>query len=377
MPLGRNRITYSNNPNHAARSAHAKGDRAFRTYDTSHIRPKRNTGVTIAGIAVLAVILAAIVFGAIVFIRGCSPQAELLPEGQSAQVVVTEGESARDIAQSLVEAHLISNSKEFTDRVSALNAASQLQPGVYTLTGGMTLDQIIATLKTPVQAKMFTIPEGYTLAQIAQTVADASEGRIAAADFVAAASDASAYAGSYPFLAGAGNHSLEGYLFPQTYPINADATADSIIRMMLSQFAQETAGLNYSYAESHGLSAYDVVILASIIERETDTQYRETVSSVFYNRMADGMMLQSDATMAYVFGHEPTPEDLQSDDPHNTYTNAGLPPTPICSPSLGCLQAACNPESTDYYYFFIAPDSSGEVQHYFSETYDEHIASFS
>ena len=143
---------------------------------------------------------------------------------------------------------------------------------------------------------------------------------------------------------------------------------------MLDQFRTETSGLDYSYAQSQGLSRYDVVKLASIIERETDEDFRPEVASTFYNRMAYGWNLESDATLAYVLGREPTPEELEGDDPYNTYTHAGLPPTPICSPSLGCLEAACSPAQSDYLFFYIAPDAQGKVQHYFAATYDEHAA---
>lgn len=372
----RKQITYSEHPNRAARSAHAKGEKAFRTYDTSYIRPKRSPLPAIIGVIVLIVALLAIVFGVFNFMRGCS-SSHMLAEGRSAEITIEEGEGAKSVGQTLADAGLISNANEFTDRVAALNADGTLQPGTYTLVSGQSIDDMIKIMQTPATAdKTFTIPEGSTIAQTADIVATASEGRISADDFKNAASNASTYAGSYSFLADVGENSLEGFLFPKTYPINDESTADSAIRAMLDQFASETAGLDYSYPESLGYSRYDVVKLASIIERETDDQFRDRVAGVFYNRMAIGMQLQSDATTAYYIGHEPSPEDLQDYNEYNTYLNYGLPPTPINSPSLGCLQAACQPEETSYLYFFIAPDESGTVQHSFSETYEEHQTTF-
>ena len=123
----------------------------------------------------------------------------------------------------------------------------------------MTVDELVTLLTTGpnVVGEGMTIPEGYTLAQIASTVEQFTGGRISAADFTAAASDASVYAGEFPFLADAGSNSLEGYLFPKTYEVADDATADSLIRLMLQQFQAETASLDWSYPESIGLRAIE------------------------------------------------------------------------------------------------------------------------
>lgn len=368
----RKQITYSQHPNHAARSAHAKGEKQFRTYDTSLIRPKRSPIPAIIGIIVLIAAIAAIVFGVMHFLRGCSTPAATLPEGQEVQVVISEGEGAKSVAKTLLDAGLIGTTNQFTDRLSELGAENSLQPGTYTLKGGQSVDEIIAVLQTPVKAETFTVPEGSTISQTADIVAQASEGRISAKDFIAAAKDASKYADSYSFLSEAGSNSLEGFLFPKTYPITDDSTAESIIRTMLDQFGSETAGLDLSYAESQGLSLYDVVKLASIVEKESDADHRATVASVFYNRISNGMQLQSDATVAYVVGHDPTPEDVATENDYNTYFIAGLTPTPINSPSLECLQAVCNPEQTNYLFFYFEDDGNGGMKYTFSETYEEH-----
>ena len=157
--------------------------------------------------------------------------------------------------------------------------------------------------------------------------------------------------------------------------------------MMLDQFKTETAGLDWSYPESQGLSIYDAVNLASIVEKESssDAQIRAQVAAVFYNRLEtpDGPtagFLQSDATTVYEFGEDPTPEQVHSETPYSTYTNKGLPPTPICSPSLDCLKAVCAPDQESlgkYFFFYFAEDDSGTMQYYFSETYDDHMGTFS
>lgn len=374
MPRRRN-ITYSAHPTHAARAAHAKGDKAFRTYDTSAIRPKRNPILPIIAIIVLIAAIAAIVFGATNFIRGCSGS-NLAPEGTEVQIVIEEGEGAKSVAKSLADAGLISNPNEFTDRISTLGAENNLYPGTYTLVAGQSVDEIIQVLQTPPTVNGVTIPEGSTIQQTAEFVSAYTNGRISADSFVAAASNASAYASEYPFLAEVGENSLEGFLFPKTYPIAEEDTADTVIRAMLGQYASETASLDWSYAESKGLSRYDAVKLASIVEKESDANYRSTVASVFYNRLADNMRLQSDATVAYVVGHDPTADDVATENEYNTYFIDGLPPTPINSPSLACLKAVCEPEETNYYFFYFEDDGNGGLKYSFSETYEEHQSTY-
>ena len=146
--------------------------------------------------------------------------------------------------------------------------------------------------------------------------------------------------------------------------------------MMLDQYYDETATLDYTIPATYGLSRYDVVKLASIIEKESDADHRETVASVFYNRLILGMALQSDATVAYFVGHDPTPDDVNTENEYNTYFITGLPPTPINSPSLACMQAACSPEATDYLYFYFEDDGKGGLKYTFSENYDDHRAAF-
>lgn len=371
----RKNVTYSSRPTHAARSAHAKGDKMFRTYDTSAIRPKRSPVPAVIGIIVLVAALVVIVFGVLQFVRGCS-STEPLAEGKEVQVTVEEGEAAKSIAKTLADAGLVSNQNDFTDRVAQLGAESSLQPGTYTLVGGQSVDEIIKVLQTPVAAETFTVPEGSTVLQTAEVVAAATQNHVTVDDFVAAASNASSYAADYPFLGSAGEKSLEGYLLPKTYPYDENSTADSLIRLMLDQFSAETAGLDWSYAEERGLSPYEVVTLASIVEKESDAAHRAEVASVFYNRLAAGMRLQSDATVAYVVGHDPTPEDVDAYNDYNTYFIDGLPPTPINSPGLECLQAVCAPADTGYYYFYFEPDENGNMAYTFSETYEDHQAAY-
>lgn len=380
----RKQVTYSQRPNHAARSAHARGEREFRTYDTSYIRPKQSKGPKIFAAVLAVVVIGGLAWGGLTLFNSCSGSApvELLAEGQEATVVVEQGSGAKAIGELLVEEKLVGSASDFTKRVSEMGVESQLKPGTYTFAGGTSLDDIVRQIAAgPDMGNALTIPEGYKLSDIAAAVATASEGRITAEAFTAAASDASVYAASYSFLADAGTNSLEGFLFPKTYAVADDATADSLVRMMLDQFQKETASLDWSYPQSQGLSIYDAVNLASIVEKESsgDEQIRAKVAAVFYNRLETTGepsygFLQSDATTAYEVGHDPTPEEVHAETPYSTYTNKGLPPTPICSPSLDCLKAVCAPdqESLGKYFFYFEGDS-----YYFTETYEDHMNTFS
>ena len=381
----RKQVTYSQRPNHAARSAHARGEREFRTYDTSYIRPKQSKGPKIFAAVLAVVVIGGLAWGGLTLFNSCSGSApvELLAEGQEATVVVEQGSGAKAIGELLVEEKLVGSASDFAKRVSEMGVESQLKPGTYTFAGGTSLDDIVRQIAAgPDMGNALTIPEGYKLSDIAAAVATASEGRITAEAFTAAASDASVYAASYSFLADAGTNSLEGFLFPKTYAVADDATADSLVRMMLDQFQKETASLDWSYPQSQGLSIYDAVNLASIVEKESsgDEQIRAKVAAVFYNRLETTGepsygFLQSDATTAYEVGHDPTPEEVHAETPYSTYTNKGLPPTPICSPSLDCLKAVCAPDQESlgkYFFFYFEGDS-----YYFTETYEDHMNTFS
>lgn len=375
MALHRKRVTYSERSSFSARAAHARGERRFRTYDTSAIQPKRGKGPLIFGI-----ILALIVLGGVgCFLHshhpfdGSDSQFTAVEQGTQVSVTIPEGSSVKQIAEILGKSGLISNSREFTDAVKRKGAESNLKPGAYRIVAGTDVEDIVDILKAGPEAQGVTIPEGFTLEQIATAVSDATSGRISADEFLKAAGNAKSYESEFPFVSGAYNNSLEGFLFPKTYEVTDADTADSMVRKMLAQYQTETAALDYSLASGEkGLTRYQVLIMASLIEREAAKDNRATVASVFYNRLAADMKLQSDATVAYVVKKDPKPEDLEIDSPYNTYLVDGLPAGPICSPSLDSLKAACAPESTDYLYFYFTAGSDGKMVYSFSKDYDEH-----
>lgn len=366
------KVTYSSKPNHAARAAHAKGERQFSKYDTSLIKPKRPKTPLYIGLALIVLII--LIFSLVNCMGSCDKNAHMLPDGEEVRIEIPDGSTTSQIAAILYDAGIIENKKAFNDEVSKQGYSSGLKSGIYVFVGGTPLSEVVEHLNAgPNQAdNSYVIPEGYTLERTAQAVSEAYGGSISEEDFLAAAHDASRFADQFPFVKDAYENSLEGFLFPKTYEIVSGANADDVIVQMLTQYEHEIESLDYTYPHSEELNDYQTLILASIIEREAAEDNKATVASVFYNRLAINMPLQSDATTAYAIGGDPTPEDLQQEGPFNTYLNYGLPPAPICSPGIASLEAACHPESTDYLYFYFKENDQGGLDYFFSKTYEEH-----
>jgi UPF0755 protein len=180
----------------------------------------------------------------------------------------------------------------------------------------------------------------------------------------------------YEFLKdkpGGGN--LEGFLFPDTYIFFKDASAVSIINRMLLNFDEKLSGEMKGDIEKSGHSIYEVVTMASILEKEVKTKEDMKIASgIFWDRMEFGMPLQSCATVAYVLGKEKKQysyDDTRTPSPYNTYINKGLPPGPIDNPGINALNAAIYPTKTDYIYFLTDPETGKTI---FSKTIEEHEA---
>jgi len=180
---------------------------------------------------------------------------------------------------------------------------------------------------------------------------------------------------------GFGNHRypLEGFLFPATYDFTARSTAAQLVNAQLKAFRRNWAKVDLGYAKSKNLTPYDVLTIASMVEREAAApEERQLVAAVIYNRLHEGMPLGIDATIRYGLNIPPTrairESELHSSNPYNTRTQAGLPPTPIANPGLASMQAAAHPAHVDYLYFVRKPDKK---HHFFtasSEAFDRYKA---
>ena len=320
-------------------------------------------------IALVALILVAAALAGGWYLQG-APELE-----DPVTVEIPGGATTQDIAEILAEAGVVSDPLRFRLQARLEGVDGDFKPGTFTIEDA-NIDKLFAQLVAgpPIDYVDVTIPEGFTVEEIAARI-EARTG-IHSAEFLQyAESGAEGYVATRPYLAGAYEGKLEGYLFPKTYRILKGATAAEVVDMMLDQFEQEFATVDVTWANANGLSTQDIVTIASMIERETmvDTE-RPLVSSVIQNRIDLGMRLQIDATIEYVIASRQvrlTYDDLQIDTPYNTYRNGGLPPGPISNPGLASLEAAANPATTDYLYYVL---TSKDGSHTFTTNEADHLA---
>jgi YceG-like Ter operon protein len=213
-------------------------------------------------------------------------------------------------------------------------------------------------------SKTITIPEGYDRPEIAS----AAKQQGIRGDYLKASESAK---GFDPTKYGANNpQSLEGFLFPATYDLPRHPTAEDLVVRQLAAFKQYISKVNMSYARSKNLTTYDVLIIASMVEREVQVpKERKLVAAVIYNRLHAGMPLQIDATIRFAESNYTKPlttSDLQLNSPYNTYVNSGLPPGPIGNPGLASIDAAAHPSQASYLYYVVKPNTCGE--HTFATT---------
>ncbi len=230
--------------------------------------------------------------------------------------------------------------------------------------------ELRAKRKPPPRVYKVTLPEGLTLLETSEKVEEATEGNISEKEFNAAVREGGY---NYDFLEGSGGN-LEGFLFPKTYDVTSETSARSLVNRLLKQFGLETEHLEWSRSQSLGVTPYQIVTIASLIEEEAKVpEDRPLIASVIYNRLKRNMKLGIDATVQYALGeHKPvlTNKDLEVDSPYNTYKITGLPPAPICNPGFESLRAALHPAETDYiYYILTGPDG----KHSFTADYQQFI----
>ncbi|MEO8476737.1 MAG: endolytic transglycosylase MltG [Actinomycetota bacterium] len=308
------------------------------------------------------------------YYRGCKG-AERAVSGVEAPITFTveEGATAEQVVNDLHEQGVIPCGGFVGNLLMrGTGKASEIRAGTYGLTTGMSLDaavEVLTTAPKSVKTVRLTIPPGYRLTQIADRVEQMFG--IPASKFVARATS-----GDFsltPYLPD-GSATVEGFLYPETYRIPAKATADDVIHRLLDQFAIEAEGLPWTNAKDLGVTPYEIVTIASMIEKEAAVQKdRPLIAGVIYNRLADGMQLGIDATVLYA---DPTPDgelstsDLETDTPYNTRIRTGLPPTPIASPYAWSLEAALDPAPTDFLYYVLC---GADGSHRFALTYAEHL----
>ena len=283
-------------------------------------------------------------------------------------VTIEEGENTAQIAGKLSDAEVVTSALLFRFLAWIEGKQGDFKPGRYELHTGMRYGEVFALLEQgPNSQVRLTLPEGLTLRQTAERVAQATQ--IPVEDFEAAAK------GDFDlgYIPEDRKGNLEGFLFPKTYELAAEVTAREVVQTLLHQFETEVSGLDWSRAEALGLRPYEVVVVASLVEREVvlDDE-RPLVAAVVYNRLKRDMPLQIDATVQYALPQWKdvlTYEDLKTPSPYNTYLHKGLPPGPICNPGLASIKAALEPAAVDYLYYV----ATGDGGHFFTADYNEFL----
>lgn len=330
------------------------------------VHKNSHKGTIAALIAVLAVTMISSCIGIIL-----SDSANVDLEEESITVTIAEGTGTSAIAQQFKEAGIIKYPSVFKLISRAGDYNSNIRPGVITVENGMSYNEILELLCSDTRgAVSFVVPEGFEQKQIAQRLEE--EGLCSAEEFEAATHDDYDY--SFIQILSERDKRLEGYLYPDTYSIVPGTSAHDIIDMMLSEFDKQVTEEYRARAKEMDMSLDEIITLASVIERETDSdEERAKVAGVFHNRINQNMNLQSCATVQYILGERKAVlsiADTKIDSPYNTYINPGLPLGPIANPGIECIKAALYPEETEYLYFVAGPDG----KHIFSKTYEEHLA---
>jgi UPF0755 protein len=289
---------------------------------------------------------------------------------------IKEGEGVNPIASSLNHAGLVSNRIWFEIYIWSKNKESIIVAGTYDLKPSMTIPEIVDTITTGKGKKedqSITIIEGWDNNQIGEYLS--SKGISSKEDFLNEAALVEKYRPYFAFLQDLPTkRSLEGYLFPDTYNVVLGKTnANQLIYKMLTNFDKKFTDSLLEDVKKSGHSLDDVVIMASIIEKEVPKeQDRKIVSGIFWKRISQKQPLGSCATIGYVLGvnkKQYTYEDTRVDSPYNTYLNKGLPPGPIGNPGISAIIAALYPQDSEYGYFLSDPKSGETI---FSRTLDEH-----
>jgi UPF0755 protein len=322
---------------------------------------RRRRGVLV--MLLMLVLVSGAVYEAARLAGNAKPKVEA---GRPVTVTISPGEGSVEIGRALADAGVVESVGRFRAVAAERGLDAALKPGTYQLTTGMDIDAVLDILtRGPSLGTPFTIPEGFTVAQIVDRIA--ATHRFTKAALVKALRSKELIAPFRPKKVS----SLEGLLFPETYYIKKDATPESVLQDMLDQLQEVVADYPLDAAPER-LSPYQVLIVASMIEREAKLPAdRAKVARVIYNRLHVHKPLQIDATIEYALGGTKarlSDADLHRDTPYNTYLHLGLPPTPIASPGAASIKAALAPANGPWLYYVLV---SADGRHQFTASFAE------
>lgn len=324
-------------------------------------RMRRRPLFWILGLLVVGTVVTAM-WGGLWFLDQMNP----VDPGAEVTIVIPEG-TTRDEAIDLLEKQGVLGSGRAFRIYLRIRSLGTVVPGEYLFVENQDFGGVLETLRAGpiVSTETVTFPEGYSIVRMAEAASEVFPG-VDPADYVALATDGSIRSPWQP----AGTASLEGLLFPDTYTLDDEVDSQALIERQLERF-DEVAG-EIGLSEATVVSPYEVVIVASIIEREVKRpEDRPKVARAIYNRLAKGMKLQIDATVFY--GQDPSltfEQAVENVTPYNTYRVAGLPPTPIANPGRDSLNAALNPAEGNWIYWVTVDKETGETV--FNESYEAH-----
>jgi uncharacterized YceG family protein len=322
------------------------------------------------GRRVLAVLALLLIGGALWLINETFQPFHDEPTG-AVSVTIPTGADAGRIGEILADAGVVDSGRLFEANATLTLRRAKLRPGKYQLPRGMSNGAAVEALMQGPKVRVvktfsFTIPEGRSRRENIPLVKEGPfEG-----DYGKATSERRFLRQIRRLGAPRGARTLEGFLFPATYEMVAGATASDLVERQLAAFRENLAGVDMATAKRRNLTRYDVLIIASMVEREAQlAKERPLIAAVIHNRLKQGIPLGIDATIRYQINDWSRPlrvSELERDTPYNTRTRRGLPPTPIGNPGLASIKAAANPARSKYLFFVRKPGKTGE--HAFSST---------
>lgn len=286
---------------------------------------------------------------------------------------IRKGEGNGEIAQNLQEKKIISGKIYFYYYIRSHGLLNKLLPGVYELSGNMTIPEIADRVtKTQDLNISVTFPEGFSARDMAERLISYG---LDGDGFLKIANSPGGFISKYDFLKGEKN--LEGYLFPDTYFFKNGESAENMVSKMLNNFDNKLDDEMRQDINNQKRSIHEIITMASILEKEVKTsEDMKIVAGVFWRRMKSDQRLQSDATLSYFLNDtnsQHSGKDLEVDSPYNTYMYKGLPPGPIGNPGVSGIQAAIHPTDSAYNYFLTVTVNE-ESKVIYSRTFEEHVA---
>lgn len=296
-------------------------------------------------------------------------------------VEVEAEDTVGSISEKLKNAGLIDYPWLFRLYAGFSHAEDKIGLGSYKLTSDMDYHALISGMRSTAGSMntdtvRVTIPEGYT---VAQTIALLAKNNVNTQSALTQAAQTANFGFSFIDNTSEDISRLEGFLFPDTYDFYVNENPASALKRLITNFNSKLDDELLAQAEERGYDLYDIITIASLIEKETDGTDQARIASVIYNRLEGPGdkggtygLLQVDASLLYALPDHQGPitqNDMQADSPYNLYQNAGLPPTPIANPGMAAITAALDPEITDYYYYALGK----EMQHHFFTNYQEHL----